>query len=272
MVVIETKEQLVSKRRELQGSIGFVPTMGNLHKGHLSLVMQSLTENDETIVSIFVNPLQFGENEDFSKYPRTLEEDIKKLKGLSEKILLFIPSFNDVYPKNHNSLIHIKDISGLCADIRPGHFDGVATVIYYLFSMTRPHRAYFGQKDLQQFFVINKLVSDFQFPIKLKMMPIAREESGLALSSRNSYLKDQLEAIELIETLRKLKSDFFKNRELMEQNIQKIKKQDHWNYLEMVDVETLKKPTNLSKRIAICGSITVQNVKLIDNIIINMEN
>jgi pantoate--beta-alanine ligase len=181
----------LSLLRKQDKQIGFVPTMGALHEGHLSLIRLSKKQADVTVVSIFVNPTQFGPKEDFSRYPRTLESDISLL--VQEDVdLLFLPSGEEIYPRGHASSIHVGKLGEVFEGaIRPGHFDGVATVVMSLFNIVQPHLAFFGQKDAQQIAVINQIVRDFHISTGIVIGPTIREEDGLALSSRNRYLGEQ---------------------------------------------------------------------------------
>ena len=168
--------------------IGFVPTMGFLHAGHLSLVKKCRQENDLTVVSIYVNPAQFGQDEDLDRYPRDPERDIALLE--KEKTdLLFMPDSREIYPPGHATYIGVEGLETvLCGRSRPGHFRGVATVVLKLFNLVGPQRAYFGQKDAQQALVIRRMVSDLHLPVQVRVLPIVRDSDGLALSSRNAYL------------------------------------------------------------------------------------
>ena len=192
--VIKTSSNLrqqVAKWRNQGLSIGFVPTMGNLHQGHLSLIEVAQQECDKVIVSIFVNPLQFGEGEDFDSYPRTYEQDEEKLQTVGADCV-FYPTVQEIYPNGQQAqtLVQVPNaLTGLLEGaMRPGHFDGVTTVVMKLFNMVQPDFAVFGQKDFQQCAVIQQMVEDLCVPIKLKIAPIARDIDGLALSSRNQYL------------------------------------------------------------------------------------
>jgi pantoate--beta-alanine ligase len=181
--------QETSKRHLYKGkTIGFVPTMGALHEGHLSLVRRAKSENDVVVVSIFVNPLQFGPGEDFNRYPRDIEKDAEKLRA-SDVDILFVPGEKILYPEGFAVHVTAGNISErLCGVLRPGHFTGVATVICKFFNMVKPTRAYFGQKDFQQTVVINKTVEDLNLDIEIVICPTVRESNGLAMSSRNAYL------------------------------------------------------------------------------------
>ncbi|WP_114416661.1 pantoate--beta-alanine ligase [Marinospirillum perlucidum] len=196
MHILNDIKELRSTLKELrrQGkTLALVPTMGNLHQGHLRLVEEARRHADLVIASIFVNPLQFGPGEDFDNYPRTLEEDAQKLT-LAGCDYLFAPSVGDVYPEGqeNQTQVRVPQVSeGLCGQKRPGHFDGVATVVTKLFNFVQPDVACFGQKDYQQLAVIRKLVKDLDFPIRIIGVPTQRDSDGLALSSRNAYLSDE---------------------------------------------------------------------------------
>ena len=186
-IVRETSRVHHSKGR----SVGFVPTMGALHEGHLSLVRRAKSENDVVVVSIFVNPTQFGPNEDFSTYPRDVERDLALLEKAGADVA-FLPQVEAIYPAGFLTEIRVNDIPDkLCGAFRPGHFSGVATVVNKLFNIVRPDRAYFGQKDFQQTVVIRRMVDDLNMDIDIVVCPILREEDGLAMSSRNAYLGDE---------------------------------------------------------------------------------
>lgn len=191
MRLVQTVAEMKSIVRELHKqnkSIGFVPTMGYLHEGHLSLVRRARTENDVVVVSIFVNPTQFGPNEDFDRYPRDLERDLRLLEPLGVNYV-FHPSVEEMYPRNYS--VYVEEVSlsrHLCGASRPGHFRGVCTVVTKLFNIVKPTRAYFGQKDAQQFRILKRMVENLNMDIEMIELPIVRESDGLAMSSRNVYL------------------------------------------------------------------------------------
>ena len=190
MQLLNTISDFRRARAEVTGTLGLVPTMGYLHEGHLALVRRARAENDAVAVSIFVNPTQFGPNEDLQDYPRDLQRDLALLK--EEKVtLLFNPSPEEMYPKGHTSLIDVGPVSEPLEGMhRPGHFRGVATVVAKLFNIVRPDRAYFGQKDGQQVQVIKRMAADLDFPVEVVVVPTVREPDGLAMSSRNIYLNE----------------------------------------------------------------------------------
>jgi pantoate--beta-alanine ligase len=191
MKIIQTVAEMRKELKKQTGTIGFVPTMGFLHQGHLSLVERARKENDVVVLSIFVNPLQFGPNEDYDRYPRDLDRDA----GLAEKAgvdFIFHPDVKEMYPEAPLTQVDVKQITErLCGKSRPGHFAGVATVVSKLFHIIQPDRAYFGLKDAQQVAVIEQMVRDLHFPVTIVPCPIVREEDGLAMSSRNVYLSPE---------------------------------------------------------------------------------
>ena len=185
---VKEVKNVVNILRKSGKTIGFVPTMGYLHEGHLSLARKSVSENDITIMSIFVNPTQFGPNEDLDKYPRDFERDEKLAEGAGVTYI-FYPDVKEMYPDGYNTYVEVNDITKiLCGKSRPTHFKGVTTVVCKLFNIINPDKAYFGQKDAQQVIVIKKMVRDLNMDLEIVVCPIVREEDGLAMSSRNSYL------------------------------------------------------------------------------------
>jgi len=191
MKTTTTIKEMSILRREIAGSLGFVPTMGYLHEGHLSLVRKARAENEVVVASIFVNPTQFGPGEDFAVYPRDPERDAALL--LKEKTdIIFMPSVEEMYPPGFDSWVRVDKLTQrLEGASRPGHFQGVTTVVNKLFNIVRPTRAYFGQKDAQQAIVIKKMVADLNMDLEVVVLPTVREEDGLAMSSRNTYLNPE---------------------------------------------------------------------------------
>ena len=272
---IKSLQLSLNKLRLEQKTIGLVPTMGALHNGHAELLKASLTENDVTVCSVFVNPTQFNNQEDLHNYPRTYEQDIEFLKSYGCDIV-FCPSAEEMYPKPSQLKFNFGELEqSMEGSYRPGHFNGVAIVVSKLFNIVNPTRAYFGQKDLQQFKIINQLVEDLAFNIELRQIPIKRDESGLAMSSRNKRLspKGLKSAIRLNESLLAVKelindnNDFKKiQKELIDQlALEGI----NVEYLEYVSVENLERVENnySSNSVAVCIAATVDGVRLIDNII-----
>ncbi len=208
---VKELRNLVSENKKLGKSVGLVPTMGALHEGHGSLIKTSSSENDFTVVSVFVNPTQFGPNEDFNAYPRTLDKDLILAKEFGADVV-FAPSAAEMYPSSSDTWIevtgHVTEV--LCGRSRPIHFRGVTTVVGKLFNIVCPNRAYFGQKDAQQVEVLSRMVKDLFFDIELRIVRISREETGLARSSRNSYLsKDEKDAAVVLSKALKNAQDLF---------------------------------------------------------------
>lgn len=253
--VAELRSALALLRKQ-DKQIGFVPTMGALHEGHLSLIRLSRQQADVTVVSIFVNPTQFGPNEDFSRYPRTLESDISMLVSVDTD-LLFLPTAQEVYPEGHSSSIHVGKLGEVFEGaIRPGHFDGVATVVMSLFNIVQPHLAFFGQKDAQQIAVINQIVRDFHVPVQIVSSPTIREEDGMALSSRNRYLgeKEREEApalsialaVTMDELLGSTPVEIAKEKGLMA--FRQHAPNARLDYFELVDSETFRSINSFSPK------------------------
>lgn len=271
--------QRTSNKYKLQGkSIGFVPTMGALHEGHLSLIRKARKENDLVVVSIFVNPTQFGPREDFKKYPRDLKRDtdLCKKEGVD---IIFYPDTAEIYPANYKTYCLVTDLSDvLCGLSRPGHFKGVATVVTKLFNLVQPDIAYFGQKDAQQAIIIKRLVRDLNMSLEIKVMPTVREKVGLALSSRNIYLNEQerKDAIVLSESLalakgliKKRLKDADKIIKRMRQFIQK-KNTAKIDYISIVDLDNLKPVKKISNKCLIALAVWIGKTRLIDNIVIDL--
>lgn len=266
-------------RNELKDlSLGLVPTMGNLHFGHLGLVKKALEANQKVVVTIFVNPTQFGPGEDFDKYPRTLEQDLFKLKELegAENIIVIAPqSPSEIYPKDFSTEIKVNAFKNImCDKFRPGHFHGVTTVVYRLFQMAKAQNAYFGQKDFQQFKVIEKMTQDLELPVKCHCLPIARESDGLALSSRNQYLSnEQREKAPLIhETLKELGEVFCKNpNEAIKRQTEILKQDPSWQYLDLRDAYDLSEANSNTTHLVVAGAYFMGDTRLIDNIVFNMR-
>ncbi len=194
MEIVDTIEALTKSRGQMRGTVGLVPTMGALHGGHLALVQKAHEENDHVIVTIFINPTQFAQNEDLTKYPRNLDHDLEMLREANVD-LVFTPTPQLIYPSGFQTWVEVERVTqGLEGARRPGHFKGVATVVAKLFNLTQPQRAYFGQKDAQQVAVIKHMTRDLNFPIDIRVCPTVREPDGLAMSSRNVYLSSEQRA------------------------------------------------------------------------------
>lgn len=258
-------------------SIGLVPTMGALHQGHMSLIKRSAMENDITVVSIFINPLQFGPAEDLDKYPRDIDGDIEKLH--KEQIdIIFLPDSSLMYPKGFSTHIEIDPLSErLCGKFRPGHFNGVATVVAKLFNIISPTRAYFGQKDFQQTVIVKTLAKDLNFNIDVVVCPTIREEDGLALSSRNVYLnKAERNAAGVIyrsmkEASERIRSGIIsggKIKELMANMLSAEPLVSVIEYAAAYDPETLEEAGEIKKEVLLAVAVRIGNTRLIDNILV----
>ena len=277
---IKDMQAMSRKFRAESKSIGFVPTMGALHEGHLSLVRQCEYENDITVASIFVNPAQFGPGEDLDKYPRDNEGDMQKLSSLNVDAV-FMPEIDEVYPEETSISVNVGSIGQvLCGIARSGHFSGVATVVAKLFNVVMPDRAYFGQKDFQQTVVIKKMVRELNFNIEVIVCPVIREKDGLAMSSRNSYLniEERKAAAVLYRSLKGAKELILKksinNSDDVKENIKEIIKAEPLadiDYIEIVDPETLEPMQAILLPAAICLAVKIGNTRLIDNIIVERK-
>jgi len=260
--------------------IGFVPTMGALHEGHLSLVRRSREENDITVASIFVNPTQFGPNEDFQKYPRDMEGDSEKLRGEGADIL-FLPDTGNMYQEGHVTHVEVEGMSDkMCGAFRPGHFRGVATIVAKLFNVVKPTRAYFGQKDYQQTAVIKRMVSDLNMDIDVVVCPTIREKDGLAMSSRNAYLNPgQREAAAVIflclrETSDLIKSAIIGIQEVKAFMLERLKREPAVSAIEyagVYDPATLDEPVELKDDILLAVALRMGNTRLIDNMLVTFR-
>ena len=276
MKIINNIKDLKKETANLKGSVGLVPTMGALHNGHKSLIEKSVSENDNTVVSIFVNPIQFGVNEDLDKYPRTLEADCKLCEKAGVTIV-FAPSVDEMYnaPKNDLTLIcpPYGATDKLCAKSRPGHFDGVCSVVAKLFNLTHANRAYFGQKDAQQLFIIKKMVEDLNFDIEIVPCPIVRESDNLALSSRNKYLSEneRKTALSISKSLfeaKKLVSAGTASKRAIIDNSLALMKDLDVEYIEFVDINTFEFQNEINKNtlMLIAARTRESKTRLIDNI------
>jgi pantoate--beta-alanine ligase len=282
MLLFQRKSDLQDHLKSIQGpldSIGFVPTMGALHDGHLSLMRQSLAQNTYTVVSIFVNPTQFNNRADLDNYPRNLEQDIALMETISSSLILFAPEISEMYADH--AVAETYDFGGLERQMegafRPGHFDGVGTIVYRLFQSVCPTRAYFGEKDFQQLQIIRKLVEQKKLPIEIVACPIFREANGLAMSSRNERLTthQRAEAALIYKALKEAK-DLFKKYPIAEIQ-QQIKTffstsaMFHVDYFDIADEETLVASTQVEIGVKYRAFIAViiDGVRLIDNIPLN---
>ncbi|MCK9615347.1 MAG: pantoate--beta-alanine ligase [Candidatus Omnitrophica bacterium] len=276
---IKQAKKAISEAKLKNRTIGFVPTMGALHYGHLSLVRAARKSCDFVAVSIFVNPAQFGPKEDFRKYPRAFIRDERLLQ--KEKVdLIFYPSVAEMYPKDFSTYVEEIYLSKpLCGLIRPGHFRGVCTVVAKLFNIIEPDTAYFGQKDYQQACIIKRMVKDLNFPVTVKVVSTVREKDGLAMSSRNAYLncqerKDALVLFESIELAKKLVRGGGKNPKKIIAKMRKLilsKKSAKIDYIEIVDAQSLQKVDKMQKNVLIAIAVYIGKTRLIDNVIVHLK-
>jgi len=259
-------------------TIGFVPTMGYLHDGHASLFEASGKENDISVVSIFVNPAQFGPKEDFKKYPRDLGRDEKILRQAGCDAL-FYPSKEDIYPEGYSTFVTVEGLSDmLCGKTRPGHFRGVSTIVTKLFEIVRPDKAYFGQKDYQQALILRTMAKDLNMDVDVKVMPIIREPDGLAMSSRNMYLdgQERADARVLSEGIKKAVLMFKQGERRSREVISEIKKMiakkktARADYIKIVDTVSLKDIDMIKDKALLALAVYVGKTRLIDNIILGM--
>lgn len=274
---ISEMQSISDNLRRAGKKIGFVPTMGFLHDGHLSLIKESKINSDVTIVSIYVNPSQFGPNEDFEQYPRDFDSDEKLCKNAGVDIV-FYPENQNMYSPQHLTTIGIKNLSNkLCGISRPNHFEGVTTIVAKLFNITKPHIAVFGQKDAQQCIIIKRMVSDLNFDIDIIIAPTIRENDGLALSSRNKYLSNmqRKEASKIYSALTNAKEKIDGGEKsasviqnIIQESLQTIM-DSKIDYLSIVNIENLEPIETIKKSSLIAVAVYIGKTRLIDNIIVN---
>ena len=289
MQVYSTIADFQKARRQLRGTLGLVPTMGYLHEGHMALVRRARSENDTLAVSIFVNPSQFGPNEDFSTYPRDIERDLAHLRAEGAE-LVFTPSAEDIYPPGSDTWVEVGRMAlRLEGEHRPGHFRGVATVVAKLFNIVRPDRAYFGQKDGQQVSVIKQMATDLNMGIDIVVVPTVREPDGLALSSRNVYLTpEQRKAAPVLYRAlcqaQRLWEEGERNGERLRQEVRHILEQEplmeRIDYISMADASSLEEldvipqgrdnqqPIGLGQAAIVSVAVGMGKTRLIDNILL----
>ncbi|MCG6552163.1 MAG: pantoate--beta-alanine ligase, partial [Candidatus Magnetominusculus sp. LBB02] len=272
-----------SKDCRLSGkTIGFVPTMGALHDGHLSLIREAARANNATVVSIFINPAQFSEGEDFDRYPRDYESDIRQLSGLlyGSVSALFMPRVDDIYPDGYRTYVEVRGLSDkLCGQFRPGHFTGVATVVLKLFNTVMPDRAYFGLKDYQQCAVIKKMAADLNLDMEIVTCPTVRQKDGLAMSSRNAYLSEaeRLDSAQIYKALKDaehaVKDGSLEIRAIaarLRQSLCQIAAITEIQYASAYDPETLDEITHSTGVILIAAAVKIGSTRLIDNILVEL--
>jgi pantoate--beta-alanine ligase len=276
MQIIKTIAELRALRQMFSGPVGFVPTMGYLHKGHLALVKQAREQNSAVVVSIYVNPTQFGAREDLGSYPRDLDRDLELLSSEGTDVV-FVPSDDEMYPLQFSSWVDVEKVTErLEGASRPGHFRGVATVVTKLFNIVEPARAYFGQKDAQQALVIKRIVADLNMPLEIVVVPTVRESDGLAMSSRNVYLsqKERKAATILFKAL-SLAQQLWQSGENDADEIRRrmtslIREEPLAliDYVSIADAETLEE-LNLIDRTALASlAVKIGKTRLIDNILL----
>ena len=279
MKTIRNLKQMSGFSRQIKHrakSLGLVPTMGALHAGHLGLIRKARKENDFVVVSIFVNPVQFGPKEDLKNYPRNLKHDEKLCKKAGVDAV-FYPDAADMYPMGYKTYVEVEGFSDcLCGKSRPGHFKGVTTVVTKLFNILQPDTAYFGQKDAQQALIIKKMVADLNIPVKVKVMPTLREKDGLAMSSRNVHLNKQerKDALGLYQSLKLARTLFKKgvrdsNKVISVMKGLIVKKQTaKIDYVCVMDSQTLKPVKKIKNKCLVGLAVRVGKTRLIDNIIL----
>jgi pantoate--beta-alanine ligase len=262
--------------KDRKRSIGFVPTMGALHDGHISLIRSAREENDELVVSIYLNPTQFDNSDDFDKYPRQLNKDIEIIRKENADVI-FTPCTEEMYPDGFcTHVTQDKLTDALCGGVRPGHFNGVTTIVTKLFNIIDPDRAYFGQKDYQQSAIIKRLVADMNMDVDIRVCPTVREEDGLALSSRNKRLslEDRKDALCIHGSLQKAGAMFASNvrdaKDIVEEMTSVIKKtkQARIDYISIVNADTLEDLSFINGRALAAVAVWIGNTRLIDNTIL----
>lgn len=277
--IVKDMQDWCIQQKRAGKTIGLVPTMGYLHQGHLALVREARRSCDIVIVSIFVNPIQFGVGEDFEEYPRDLEKD-RQLLAKEEVDALFAPSIKEMYPPDYGSYVEVTgEISQkLCAQSRPGHFKGVTTVVSKLFHICMPDQAFFGQKDAQQVMIIEKMVQELNFPLTIVRVPIVREDDGLAMSSRNVYLSpgQREQALGLSRSLlaagdliKSGERDAARVKELIEDTI-KSSPDASIVYIEIYDARDLRDVEEIKDRVLIALAVKFGTTRLIDNLIVEV--
>jgi len=273
---ISEMRSAIGKQKTKGKRIGFVPTMGFLHEGHLSLVKESLRQADFTVVSIFVNPAQFGPDEDFEDYPRDMEKDKALLEELGVDVV-FIPDAQEMYPEGFKTYVAVADLQDIFEGrSRPGHFRGVCTVVLKLFAIVQPDVAYFGQKDAQQAVIVKKMVRDLNLDVEVRVLPTIRENDGLALSSRNIYLtKNQRKAaLCLFRSLEKGKSMIEsgeRDPHAVKTEMERIIRQQAFadlDYIAVVDLDNFETLYKINKESLIAVAVHIGKIRLIDNMVV----
>ncbi|MBI2332872.1 MAG: pantoate--beta-alanine ligase [Chloroflexi bacterium] len=276
MKTITTLSDLRAARLSLTGTVGLVPTMGYLHEGHLSLIRRARAECEHVIVTIFVNPTQFGPTEDLSKYPRDLERDLGLIEPLGVD-LVWNPSAEVMYPSGYQTWVEVEALTkGLEGAMRPGHFRGVTTVVAKLFNATQPHKAYFGQKDAQQAAVIRRMVADLNFPLEMVICPTTREADGLAMSSRNKYLSEaeRKAATVLFRSLNVAKALYEageRDGEMLRRKMKEMLASEplaQMQYVSCADYDTLEELDTVTGKALLSMAVYFGKTRLIDNFVL----
>jgi pantoate--beta-alanine ligase len=276
---IEKIRKIIAKAKSAGRKIGFVPTMGDLHEGHFSLIKAAKNQTDFVVVSIFVNPTQFGSGEDIDKYPRPFDADVKTCKDLGVDVV-FDPSVEQMYPQKNLTWVNIEKLTEpLCGKSRPGHFRGVATVCTKLFNIIQPDIVFLGQKDAQQTIIIRQMVADLNMPLNIVVCPTVRQIDGLAVSSRNRYLnaEQRKDAVLLYAALQEaelfIKAGRCKSSELVSEmgKILRISRQIKIEYINIVDAQTLDKLDEAKGKVLIALAVKIGGTRLIDNIVLDVE-
>jgi pantoate--beta-alanine ligase len=276
MKVIETIARMRRARARMKAPVGFVPTMGYLHEGHLSLVKRAQEECGSVVVSIFVNPTQFGPREDFKSYPRDTARDLAMLEPLTD--VVFMPAAEEMYPPGYDSWVDVGTVTGVMEGAaRPGHFRGVTTVVAKLFNIVQPEKAYFGQKDAQQLLVIKKMVKDLDMPLEIVACPTVREPDGLAMSSRNTYLDpEQRRAAVVLSQSLKLAEDLWlggeKDAGQVRRRMTELIEKDplaEIDYISISNAETLRELDVLQTPALVSMAVRFGKTRLIDNVVLD---
>jgi pantoate--beta-alanine ligase len=282
MKVIRSIDEIIEITRKIKAdgfSLGMVPTMGCLHEGHKSLIKKAVENNDKVVVSVFVNPTQFGPDEDYESYPRTLEADAKLCEEIGADYI-FHPDPDQMYPDGYSTFVvpSEKMTNILCGVSRPGHFRGVCTVLTKLFTIVRPDRAYFGEKDIQQLAIVKRMVRDLNFGIEIIGCPIIREDDGLAKSSRNTYLNKEERAAatvlrrSILEGKKAIDSGNLSKEEVLKIIKKEIEKEKlaRIDYVEIIDFDTFDQVETIKDNTLIAMAVYIGKTRLIDNLVINL--
>jgi pantoate--beta-alanine ligase len=277
----DVMQQAVLSEKKHGKRIGVVPTMGYLHRGHEELIRAARSENDVVVLTVFVNPAQFGPNEDFERYPRDIQRD-RQIAGREGVDYVFVPPVDEIYPEGYSTFVDVENLTAsLEGELRPGHFRGVTTVVMKLFQITRPDNAYFGRKDAQQLMVIKKMVRDLNLSVAIRDIPTVRESDGLALSSRNQYLspEERKDATVLYRSLQDAHARILRGERTRDSLVERMRNtidavgSASIDYVEIVDPETFRRVEYLENGREYCIALAVKigRTRLIDNVFVNIE-